>query len=335
MAGTSFRKYKDCTALAAVLLALIVLGIAACQPGSTPRAVALTAAAAVLPTGAAKLTGQFIFDDFAYDEKDEMRKNGWILRDAPGWPGIPGATWSADHITLEDDPERPGGKLVRMTASTDGTNAGTRQAQFCHARKYFEGTYASRVRFTDRTDAGGPMRDEVVETFYQIAPQNGNLDPQYSELDFEYLPAGGWGKKGSHLFVTSWETFQLEPWKAYNQSTPRKGSVDGWHTLVLQVHGGKVNYFIDGQRIASHGGKNYPRVPMAMSYNLWFIREGLAPAGEERVYSEWIDWVYYEANTLLSPEEVEARVRSLREKGVCFNDTVPPNDPPLESPCNF
>ena len=122
---------------------------------------------------------------------------------------------------------------------TDGTGAGTRQAQFCHCRKYFEGTYASRVRFTDGT-VSGPALDQVVQTFYQIAPQNGNLDPLYSELDFEYLANGGWGTYGPTLFVTSWETFQLEPWKQLNQSTQVEADFSGWHTLVCQVGEGYV-----------------------------------------------------------------------------------------------
>jgi hypothetical protein len=315
-----------------LLLGLLIIAAGCRIATHTPAPAAATATATL--AAAAAVTGKFLFDDFAYVEKDQMRKNGWILRDAPGWPGVPGAKWSADHIELIDDPDRPGNRLVQMTAGTDGSFGNTRQAQFCHCRKYFEGTYATRVRFQDkpRGDNGG---DQIVETFYQISPSKGDFDPQYSELDFEYLANGGWGTKGPTLFVTSWETFRLEPWKALNESTRLAGSLEGWHTLVLSVKDGEVRYYLDGKQIAKHGGKNYPRIPMAMSYNLWFIREGLAPAGETREYIEWVDWAYYEDGVALTPAEVEERVRTLREAGTTFNDSVDPGDPALESPCNF
>ena len=276
----------------------------------------------------------FLFDDFAYADKDAMRASGWILRDAPGWPGVAGAVWSADHIQLIDDDQRAGGRLVELRAATEGVEAGTRQAQMCHCRKYFEGTYASRVRFLDEP-ISGPGGDQLVTTFYQISPSRHDMDPDYSELDFEYLPNGGWGKTSRTMFTTSWETFQLEPFKAKNNSTAKGGSYEGWHTLVLQVMDGQVRYFIDGELFAEHTGSVYPRVPMAMSYNLWFIRGGLAPATEPREYRQWIDWAFYADKALLSPEEVEREVARLRGEGTAFHDSVDPGDPPLESPCNF
>ncbi|HEX8355033.1 MAG TPA: hypothetical protein VF611_19170, partial [Pyrinomonadaceae bacterium] len=33
-----------------------------------------------------------LFDDFSYTHRRELARNGWIVRTAPGWPGIPGAT---------------------------------------------------------------------------------------------------------------------------------------------------------------------------------------------------------------------------------------------------
>lgn len=276
----------------------------------------------------------FFFDDFAYTEKDAMRANGWILRDAPGWPGVPGAIWSADHIELVEDPQRPGGRLVQMTSSTEGVEEGSRQTQLCHCRKYFEGTYASRVRFLDQP-VSGPGGDEIVTTFYQISPSRYPMDPDYSEMDFEYLPNGGWGQHGPTMFVTSWETFQLEPWKALNQSTTTGKSFAGWHTLVLQVMDGTLRYYADGELLGEHTGSVYPRIPMAMSYNLWFIRGGLAPSRELRQYRQWIDWTFYADKTLLTPAEVEQQIERLRSEGTAFHDSVDPGDPALESPCNF
>src|SRR4030095_16476651 len=108
-----------------------------------------------------------LFDDFNYTSPRDFERNGWILRSEPGWPGISGAMWSGNVTLGVADPDRPGNVLVRMTAMTDGTT--THQAQFCHQRKYYEGTYAARVRFQD-APAAGPDGDQIVETFYMISP---------------------------------------------------------------------------------------------------------------------------------------------------------------------
>src|SRR5688500_11807164 len=119
-----------------------------------------------------------LFDDFTYDSRDDMAANGWIMRTAPGWPGVPGATWGPESFSLHDDPSRAGNRVLRMTSSTDGTPAKTRQTQICHERKYLEGTYAARVRFTD-APVSGPDGDKIVETFYLISPLKEPMDLDY------------------------------------------------------------------------------------------------------------------------------------------------------------
>jgi len=273
-----------------------------------------------------------LFDDFSYASLEAFRSNGWIARTAQGWPGIEGATW-LDAVTFVDDPARPGNRLVRMTATTDG--AATRQAQFCHQRKYREGTYAARVRFSDGPIAG-PDGDQVVETFYTIAPLKAPLDPDYSEQDFEYLPNGGWGGADLTLHTTTWETFRPEPqWLQVSKSDSRRGSLDGWHTLVLQIANHKVRYFLDGAPLATHGEPYYPEDHMSINFNLWFIREGLIDSREQRVYSEDVDWVFHAAGSVVSPKEVERQVAALRAAKVAFRDTVPALQPALSSPCDF
>jgi len=271
-------------------------------------------------------TQHVLFDDFHYAGRDELARNGWIVRTAPGWPGIRGATWDAANVSIVE------GNVLRMTSSTDGTAEHTSQTQLCHQRKYLEGTYAARVRFTDRT-VSGPVGDQIVETFYLISPQKAPMDPDYSENDFEYLPEGGWGRSGPTMFVTTWETFQLEPWIADNVDTPRAGSLDGWHTLVEQVGNGKVRYFIDGQQLAEHGGKFYPESKMSINFNLWFVREGFLPDKEMRSWQQDIDWVYFRGGRPQSPAAVEDAVAALRRDSIRFKDTVPPTG--LGSPCNF
>jgi hypothetical protein len=266
-------------------------------------------------------SSQILFDDFSYSTHDEMTDNGWVIRSGSGWPGVSGATFRAENVSFVDYPDQTGNRLLRMTSSTDGTSENTYQTQVCHQRKYLEGTYAARVRFSD-VPVSGPDGDQVVETFYTITPYIQPLDPKYSEMDYEYLPNGGWGNSELIFYVTTWETVQIEPWNADNTSTSIQGSLAGWHTLVTQVNAGTVRYFIDGQLIAQHGGEYYPDAPMSINFNLWFIDGGLIQAGGVREYQEDIDWVFHEAEALLMPEEVIAKVGELRNASVKFQDTV-------------
>lgn len=308
----------------------------------TCGAVVAVAAAVVVPgadarpdaRGAARAVARTLFDDFSYARRDQLGRQGWIVRTEAGWPGIRGARWSADNVTLVADPLRRGNRLLRMSSWTDGTPEGTSQTQVCHARKYREGTYAARVRFHDAPSRGLDV-DQVVETFYAISPLEAPFDPDYSELDWEYLPNAGWGAPPATLFVTSWETARLEPWFADNVFTTRTASLDGWHTLVLQVVGGTVVYFLDGSHLATHDARYYPEVPMSIDFNLWFIDGGLYAGGSSRRWDEEIDWVFHRAGVALTPGQVAVEVRRLRRAKVAFRDTVPPATPLLPSPCNF
>jgi hypothetical protein len=316
---------------------ILILIAAACQSGgqSTAEPTSIpTAAATATP---ARVPGVF-FDDFSYAKQQDLINNGWIIRTAPGWPGVPNAVWAKNSVSLIDDADQRGNRLARLTSSTNGTAA--RQTQFCHQRKYLAGTYAARVRFTDEPISGpgtvsGLDGDQIVQTFYLISPLEAPMNPDYSEIDFEYLPNGGWGSDTS-LHMTTWETFSPEPnWQMDNASDSVPGSFDGWHTLAVQVSHGQVKYYVDDVLRASHGGKYYPEVPMSINFNLWFIRDGLVNAAEIREYVEDIDWVYHAEEQTLSPQQIEAQIKQLRDTGVKFKDTVQPLNPPLMSPCNF
>jgi hypothetical protein len=281
------------------------------------------------------LSSQTLFDDFNYSNHRQLAKHGWIIRTAAGWPGVPGASWGNKGVSFPADEDQRGNRLLRMISSTDGTGANTYQTQICHQRKYLEGTYAARVRFVD-VPTDGPSGDQLVESFYTISPLKAPWDPDYSELDFEYLPNGGWGIAGPTLYTTSWRTFSPEPnWKKDNVFDTSSGSIAGWHTLVTQVSGGKVKYFIDGKPLAEHGGQYFPRSLMSINFNLWFIRDAAVKSSVVRHYQEDIDWVFHEAKKILAPEEVEAKVASLRRRSVRFQDTVPAPVPALISPCDY
>src|SRR6185436_3794856 len=179
--------------------------------GCASRTPALTATPE--PTS---VPAQMLFDDFSYATADEMTANGWILRSGQGWPGVTGAYFQPGNVSFIDYPAQAGNRLLRMTSSTDGTGENTYQTQICHQRKYQEGTYAARVRFSD-VPVSGSDGDQIVQTFYTITPYEKPFDPDYSEMDFEYLPNGGWGASTS-IHFTTWETVQIEPWNADNAS---------------------------------------------------------------------------------------------------------------------
>jgi hypothetical protein len=294
----------------------------------------LAGAALALAGLAAHAQGIF-FDDFSHADRQALATAGWSLRTAPGHPGVPGASWRADAVSLVDDPARSGNRLLRLTARTDGTPAGTVQAQLCHARKLLEGTYAARVRFSDAPTEGADG-DPVVQTFYAVAPLRHDFDPEFSEIDWEYLPNGGWGSERTRLYAISWQTVRIEPWQAHNSAHQAFGSHAGWRTLVMQVAGGKARHFLDGKRLIEHGGRNVPVVPMGLAFNLWFSPAGLLPASAQaRVYEQDVDWVFHARGRALSPAQVDAEVSALRRSGTAHVDTVPAADPPLSSRCDF
>lgn len=292
----------------------------------TPKP-AITSASTELPSN-------MLFDDFQYTNQEEMTSNGWIIRAKAGWPGIPGATFRPENVSFLEDTQIPNNLLLRMESSTDGTSTNTFQTQICHQRKYLEGTYAARVRFTNEPIMG-PDGDQVVETFYTITPYEQALDPAYSEMDFEYLPNGGWGWEPMSFMLTTWETVRIEPWLADNVSDAVIKNNEGWRQLVAQVNDGNVRYFVSGMLVAEHSGNYYPDSPMSINFNLWFINGGSINSRELRLYQEDIDWVFHEAGVLLSPEQVNKKVRALREAGIRFLDTVPAGTPVLESPCDL
>ena len=168
-----------------------------------------------------------MFDDFNYASADALFANGWTARTETGHPGIAGAAWSAEGISTHEAPDGAQFGIARMSSITDGSGAGTRHTQICHARKYLYGTYAARVFFRNEPSFG-PDGDEVIQTFYAISPLAAPLDPDYSEVDFEYLPNGGWGENAdSAMWTTTWETFQLEPWTKVNEYSRVPGDYSG------------------------------------------------------------------------------------------------------------
>lgn len=281
---------------------------------------------------AAPANGEF-FDDFGHADTTALRAFGWALRDRAGHPGVPGATWSPEGITLQRDGRTT---LLRLHGRTDGTPAGTQQAQLCHQRKVLRGTYAARVRFGN-APTQGLAGDPVIQSFYAVAPLRHDFDPSFSEIDWEYLAQGGWGSPETRLYAITWQTVRLDPWQAHNAAHEEKRRFDGWHVLQMQVRDdGTTHWFVDGRRIVRHGGRNQPVVPMAISFSLWFSPTGLLPAeGAPRHWQMDVDWVFHAAGRVLTPAAVTARVQALQQRGRAAVDTVAHAQPPLPSTCDF
>lgn len=292
--------------------------------------------AALVCAGAqiAQAQGVF-FDDFRHESLTALADKGWIIRQAPGHPGIAGARWGTGSVELVPQSAGATDPVLRLRATTNGTGEGTQQAQVCQQRKFFEGTYAARVRFSD-TPARGVDGDVVIQSFYVVSPLRHDFDPEFSEVDWEYLPNGGWGDSRTRVYGISWQTVRLDPWQAFNQAHQEFRSLDGWHTLVLQIMRGKTHHWLDGVEVAVHGGRNYPVVPMSLSFNHWFSPSGILEVSKEpRVYEQDVDWVLHVKDKLLSPAEMEAKVRNLRHRNTAFEDTIPATAPALGSACDF
>ncbi|WP_394618382.1 cellulose binding domain-containing protein [Lentzea sp. JNUCC 0626] len=281
-------------------------------PGGSPPTTTTTTTTPPNPNGPK------LFDDFAYNNSSDSRisQRGWTVRSGAGGPGVPGAEWDASRVTF---PTVDGQKVMRLDSWNNGSAA--KQTEMFHQRKFFEGTYASRVKFSD-APVFGPDGDHVVQTFFTITPLDAPMAPNYGEIDFEYLPNGGWGEQGNIMYETTWETYQNEPWVADNIHNSQRQSYNGWHDLVFQVANGRVKYYIDGALVADHGDKYYPETPMSINFNLWFISGGLQGSSAERAYQQEVDYVYFAKDQVLSPAQVKTAVQDYRNAGVTHTDNV-------------
>ncbi|MDK1287306.1 glycoside hydrolase family 16 protein [Pseudoalteromonas umbrosa] len=277
---------------------------------------------------------QIMFDDFSYRQFSDAQKNGWQIRDEVGHPGIKNATWWKEGVTFHPDPINHNNTVMRITAKTDGTAENTRHTQVCHNRKYKEGTYAARVYFNDAPQYG-PDGDAVIQTFYAISPLKAPMDKNYSEMDFEYLPNGGWGTERLALFATSWETFQLTPWTKVNAYDYHIESLQGWNTLVLQVANNTLKYYVNGHLFAEHGPEVYPEVPMSINFNQWFDPNKLVQSTQMRQYYQDVDWVYFIKDKVVKPTAVVKAVEQLRKFKVTQRDTVPDWSPKQPDYCSL
>ncbi|GIF42648.1 ricin-type beta-trefoil lectin domain protein [Actinoplanes xinjiangensis] len=303
MGPIPIRKIAMGTTMAATLAALTAAGIAAA------------------PSGSAAVGCGVLFDDFDYSSRTDaaLGQRGWSVRATAGGPGVSGARWLPDNVSF---PTVDGQKVAQLKAVTDGTAAGTSHAEFSQsARRFFEGTYLARIKFSD-APVSGPDGDHVNQTFYTISPLAAPRDPLYSEMDFsEYLPNGGWGEPGPINYQTTWYTYVADPWYADNQHSQQARSINGWHDVMATVSGGHVKYYIDGALVGDHSGKVYPRQNMSIDFNQWFI-DLAGHSGGTSTYLQSVDYLYHAKKQVLSPAQAAAAVNGYRAGGTTHTDNV-------------
>ncbi|WP_437674533.1 fibronectin type III domain-containing protein [Sorangium sp. So ce131] len=274
--------------------------------------------ASATTTAGSAVAAEF-FDDFSYTSTSDSRFLAWwSLRSWSGGPGVDGAQWLPSNISLLNDPSSAANKLLRLTATTNGSPTGSSHAEIMSAdRKFGLGTYAARMKFYDTPLSGSRfLGDKPIETFFTITDYVDN-DPNYSEQDFEYMPNGGWGQgNNSTMWLTSWET------TTDKVSDHVSASYAGWHTLVLQVTSSSITYTIDGVQVATHAARFVPEAGQYLSFQLWFDELDTSQRSA-RTYYEEADWVYFAEGAILSPAEVDAKISALRAASVGRRDTVP------------
>ncbi|MFF3553894.1 cellulose binding domain-containing protein [Streptomyces tsukubensis] len=267
---------------------------------------------------------QTLFDDFAYTAANDPRltANGWMIRSWGGGPGVPGATWSPQNIGFGTE---GGSTLLKLSTSTEGTAASTRQAEIStNTMKFRNGTYAARVKFSD-APVSGPDGDHVIQTFFAINDLKSPMADDYAEYDFEYLPNGGWGETSNAFFTTSWETYHPTTGQVLNTHTVERQSFDGWRDLVFTIDDQDIRYYVDGRLFGTHSSAYLPERGMLIAFNQWLTSLAGQTSTAPRTYEQQVDYVLHVKDRVLTPAEVASRVAAYRTAGTSFEDTVTAN----------
>lgn len=284
---------------------------------------------------------QILFDDFNYSNNTQFANNGWRVRTWNGGPGLANGTWSANNISFVTDPAAPSNKFMRLKAGTNingstisnnnSTTGSVSQAEVARVEQiYKNGTWAARMYFNDAPSTG-PDGDTVIQTFFGLTDYIELAEP-YSEIDFEYLPNGGWWSGSATPSMWS-GTFRIVDWsdESNHGVTRTPGSLQGWRTLVMQVTDGHISFYIDGVYQTSFSGDVAPDYPMYIMFQLWFSNDcfdgacntrGFINNSNYREYYEDVDWVYFEKDNIVPPSEIPQKVATLRAAGTSYVQNI-------------
>ncbi|GAA4008074.1 cellulose binding domain-containing protein [Streptomyces marokkonensis] len=269
------------------------------------------------PAEATRPPAELLFDDFAYTgpEDPSLAANGWEVRSGKGGPGVEDS-WSAKGVTFPAGEKGEGGQAVRLEARTDGTSKGTVQSEFHTARPVFrEGTFVARVHFSDEP-ANGQDGDHISQSVFAISPDH--RSKKYSELDYEYMPNGGWGRYGPILDTTSWRSSDLGD----RVTEPHQLKLGGWHTLAMTAADGKVTYSVDGKVLFTSGKAYVPREPMSINFSNWFVD---LPFKGERSWAMKVDWVYFRSGQVVAPDDAAKAAAGFAAAGTRHVNTLAGN----------
>ncbi|MFH8409774.1 cellulose binding domain-containing protein [Streptomyces sp. NPDC018019] len=278
------------------------------EPGGADKPTAGTAGtAAAAPEGV-------LFDSFHYTGADDpaLAANGWRARTSGGGPGIR-STWSKANVSFPSDDKSQEGQALQLRVTSDGTKAGTRQSELENTKAtFFTGTLAARVYFSDRP-AVGRNGDHINESFFAISPDHASK--KYSELDYEYMPNGGWGAPGPRLDTTSWGSSK----QGDRATRATKQSLRGWHTLMITAMDGKVSYSVDGREVFS-AAKGFPRERMGIHFSAWLVD---LPFKGPRTWNMLVDWVYGQSGRAMPLADVQKAVDGFHGAGTHYVNTLP------------
>jgi hypothetical protein len=288
---------------------------------------------------------QILFDDFSYTTTAQLANNGWRVRTWEGGPGLANGSWSSNNISFVTDPAAPANKFMRLKASTNingstivnnrSTSGSVSQAEVARVEQiYKNGTWAARMYFNDAPSTG-PDGDTAIETFFGLTDYIEGAEP-YSEIDFEYLPNGGWWTGSATPSMWS-GTYRIVDWtdESNHGVTRTQGSLQGWHTLVMQVQDGLITFYIDGAYQTAFSGAVAPDYPMYLMFQLWISNDcfnagcsklGYINSSSYREYSEDVDWVYFEKNNQVPATEIPSKVASLRAAGISYVQNINGNN---------
>jgi hypothetical protein len=286
------------------------------------------------PAGGAKAPGAAagtaasgtFFDNFHYSGPTDpaLNKHGWVVRTSNGGPGVL-STWKSSGVSFPATSGAQGSQVLDLRATTDGTRAGTTQAEIQSVDvPFFTGTYAARIHFTDDPTVG-TNGDPINEDFYMISPRN----DKYSEIDAEYEPNGGWGAPGPRLNTTTWysasdcgtNTTSLSQLGCDRTTKQNTISLAGWHTLVITAAKGTVTYSMDGHELYSTSGKYYPRESMSANFNAWFV-DLEQPISGKRQWDMQVNWLYYNSKQAMTQSQVDRTVSGLYANGTNYVNTI-------------
>ncbi|WP_438291946.1 cellulose binding domain-containing protein [Streptomyces sp. HUAS TT7] len=278
--------------------------------GVTPARESDAPAQAVAPPPAGVM-----FDNFHYSGPGDpaLSANGWQIRAGAGGPGIHD-TWSAAGISFPAQPTAQGGQGLQLRVTTDGTKQGTRQAELQSKPNFTSGTIAARVYLSDKPTSGR-NGDHINQSFFAISPVH--TSPKYSELDYEYMPNGGWGAPGPRLDTTSWRNGDGRPENRVTRDTKQR--LEGWHTLMITAANGVVTYSMDGRELFRSDSKYFPRERMGIHFSAWLVD---LPFKGPRTWDMKVNWLYYQADKAASLPEVQKAVDGFYAGGTHYVNTL-------------